>query len=101
MVMAFERLGPGWDGHEGASPVRNSIRDAVDFAYLAGHLASNLEPTIVADGSVVFEIGDGEQGSFRFPGDGTVVYSIAGMKPGATPIEGPHILPIMESVTRT
>ncbi len=75
-IADLRHLENGWDGRDAARPAPAAISEATIFARLAGKYASRLEPTVHADGSVLLEIEDGSEGSFRFRGDGTVVYAI-------------------------
>ncbi len=87
-VLAFRRLPHGWDGEDAAPPRREALKDAIRFLYSAGSSSLVLEPTLHVDGSVILEVGDGSQGSFRFKGDGQVICSANGMPPSILPFEG-------------
>jgi hypothetical protein len=84
----FSKLSVGWDGESAARPSDDAIDDAIRFVQVAGHLANNLEPTLHADGSVILEVGDGEEGALRFRGDASVIYAIGKVPPGREPFDG-------------
>jgi hypothetical protein len=80
-IAEFRTLPAGWDGEHAARPSRRAIEDAMRFIYMAGSLSKGLEPTVHVDGSVILESGDGEDGSLRFRGDGTIICALASMTP--------------------
>jgi len=97
-VMQFEGLGEGWDGEWAAAPMPAAIRDAARFLYAAGSLAIGLEPTLHTDGSVILEIGDGVEGSFRFKGDRHVICAVEGTRPQTVAFEGAVLPARLEAV---
>ncbi len=86
-LTVFRNLGVGWDGERAAKPHAEAIRQAARFARLAGELADNLEPTLHVDGSVILEMGD-DVGSFRFKGDGQIIYVLQGAGHGIASFDG-------------
>lgn len=70
-ISAYADLAEGWDGERAAAASRASIRDATRF--LGASPAAGWEPSLHVDGSVILE--DPDAGSYRFPGDGTVVFA--------------------------
>ena len=90
-IVDFRKLQEGWDGEDAAKPSSAAIRDAVRFIRAAGVFASRLEPTLHVDGSIILEIGDGVEGSFRFKGDHRIVYAAARIGFGSVRFDGSTI----------
>lgn len=97
-ILSFRNLGDGWDGERAVRPALNAIRDAVHFLYTAGSRAARLEPTLHVDGSVILEIEDGSEGSFRFKGDGRVICAVEGMSPRVLAFDGVTLPDDVETV---
>lgn len=84
----FLDLDEGWDGEHAAKPSASAVLDATRFVQAAGEWTDRLEATLHVDGSVILEIGDGSEGSLRFKGDGTIIHTARGRKPGAAVFDG-------------
>lgn len=90
----FRPLKAGWDGEDALAPNDDAICDAVRFVAAAGHvpgLASRLEPTLNADGTVSLDIDDRVQATLMFKGDDTIVYAVVGAAPGKAEFLDDHI----------
>ena len=74
-IIEFRKLDAGWDGETAERPPSTALRDAIQFARAARSLAGRFDASLHVDGSVVFGIEDGAEGSLRFKGDGQVIYS--------------------------
>jgi hypothetical protein len=81
-IEGFLDLGDGWDGENAAKPNVNAIKQAVRFVRAAGELASQLEPGLHVDGSVLLEIGNGIEACICFTPADKIVYSWKGAIPG-------------------
>lgn len=96
-IRDFEDLEEGWDGYGGAKPLQRSINQAISVVATAESQTDPLEATLHADGSVILEIGNGSEGSIRFPDGHRIVYACGDLI-GSTTFVGRDIPQVLKEV---
>jgi len=89
-IQSLAELGVGWDGETAAAPDRRAVALAADLARAVGPDARGLSASLHVDGSVIIDVADGEAGTFRVRGDGTVVYVVPRIGRGTFPAGSPE-----------
>jgi hypothetical protein len=92
------KLGDGWDGEFAARTDPAALSEAQLFVRVAGSLAQHLEATLHVDGAIILELGDGERGSLRFNGNGTISMAFDGIAPATVKFSGMTVPPEIRRV---
>jgi hypothetical protein len=89
VVAGFVALRPGWDGEGAPCPTTAAIDDAIRFLRSAPALSAKIDPTIHANGAILFELEQG--GALEFRGDRAIRVSLPNHPPTVLPFEGAAI----------
>jgi len=89
-IQSFGSLGAGRDGGTAAAPDPRAIAGAAELARAVGPETPGISASLHVDGSVIIDVADGEAGTFRVKGDGTVVYVVPRIGRGTFPLTCPE-----------